>query len=96
MCQAAELAIKLDPHLAGPHQILAGVALQYDWDWPSARLEIDLAFALDPRDPAVRSFRGLLSLTLGHLDDSTSEFNSALRLDPLGPNILFRRGSGLF
>ena len=94
--QAAERAMKLDPHLAGPHQILAGVALQYDWDWPSARHEIDLAFALDPRDPAVWSFRGLLSLTLGHPDDATSDFNSALRLDPLSPNILFTRGWGLF
>jgi tetratricopeptide (TPR) repeat protein len=94
--QAAELAMKLDPHLAGPHQILAGVDLQYDWDWPAAERESKLAIELDPRDPAARSFQGLLSLTLGRLDDATSRMNVALRLDPLNPNILFIRGWALF
>jgi hypothetical protein len=30
------------------------------------------------------------------LDDATSQMNAALRLDPLGPNILFTRGWALF
>jgi TolB-like protein len=94
--QAAELAMKLDPHLAGPHEILAGVALQYDWDWTAAEREAKLAVALDPRDPVGQNFQGLVSLALGRLDDATSRMNAALRLDPLNPNILFTRGWALF
>jgi TolB-like protein/Tfp pilus assembly protein PilF len=94
--QAAELAMKLDPHLAGPHTILAAVALQYDWDWPAAERENAQASALDPRDPLGGSFRGLVSLAMGRLNDSTSQMNAALRLDPLNPNILFTRGWALF
>jgi adenylate cyclase len=93
---AAELAMKLDPHLAAPHTTLAAVALQYDWDWPTAEREIDRANALDPRDPAAQSFRGLVSLTLGRLDESINHMNAALRLDPLAPNLLFTRGWPLF
>jgi tetratricopeptide (TPR) repeat protein len=94
--QAANLAMKLDPHLAGPHMILAAVALQYDWNWSSAEREIDRANALDPRDPTARSVRGLVSLALGRLDDSMSQMTAALRLDPLSPNLLFTRGWTLY
>jgi TolB-like protein/predicted Zn-dependent protease len=94
--QAAELAMKLDPHLAAPHAILAAVALQYQWDWPTAQRESDQAIVLDPRDSSAQSFRGLVSLALGHLDDSINRMNSAIRLDPLSPNVLFTRGWALF
>jgi adenylate cyclase len=93
---AAELAMKLDPHLSGPHLVLAGVAFQYDWDWPAAERETKLAVELDPRDPMARCFQGLVSLALGHQADATSRMNVALRLDPLNPNILFTRGWVLF
>jgi tetratricopeptide (TPR) repeat protein len=93
---AAELAMKLDPHLSGPHLVLAGVAFQYDWDWAAAERETKLAVELDPRDPMARCFQGLVSLALGHLADATSRMNVALRLDPLNPNILFTRGWALF
>jgi tetratricopeptide (TPR) repeat protein len=94
--QAAELAMKLDPRAATPHMMIAAVALQYEWDWPTAEREIDQALSLDPRDPGAQSFRGLVSLSLGHLDDSISRMNAALRLDPLSPNILFTRGWTMF
>lgn len=94
--QAAELAWKLDPRLAEPHQILALVAIQYDWDWPAAARENERANELDPRYPISRATRGVLSLALGRLDDATSQMNAALRLDPLSPNIQFLRGWALF
>jgi TolB-like protein len=94
--QAAELAMKLDPHLAGPHAILAAVALQYDWDWPTAEREIEKANVLDERDPTGENFRGLISLALGRLDDAMKHMNAALRLDPLSPNILFTRTWAFF
>jgi TolB-like protein len=93
---AAELALKLDPRLAEPHQILALVAVQYDWDWSAAATENERGSDLDPRYPMGRASRGVLSLVLGRLDDATSQMNAALRLDPLSPNILFLRGWALF
>jgi tetratricopeptide (TPR) repeat protein len=94
--RAAELALKLDPSLAEPHQILAFVAIQYDWDWSAAASENERESELDPRYPMGRASRGVLSLALGRLDDATSQMNAALRLDPLNPNIHFLRGWALF
>lgn len=90
--QAAKLAIKLDPSIAGPHITLSTVHAQYDWDWTSAARELDLAAALNSRDPMVHAFRGLLSLATGRYDDATSQIHAALRLAPLTPNILFNLG----
>jgi tetratricopeptide (TPR) repeat protein len=86
----------LDPRLAEPHQILALIAIQYDWDWPAAARENERANELDPRYPISRATGGVLSLALGRLDDATSQMNAALRLDPLSPNIQFLRGWALF
>jgi tetratricopeptide (TPR) repeat protein len=90
--RAANLAITLDPRLSGPHIILSAVDAQYDWDWAAAQHELDLATALNPRDPMLHAFRGLLALSTGRLDDATSQLNFALRLEPLSPNILFNLG----
>jgi TolB-like protein/tetratricopeptide (TPR) repeat protein len=90
--RSAQAVMKLDPHLAEPHAILAAVHLQYDWDWAAAQDEIDRALKLDPRDPQVHALRGLISLSIGRLPDANSELNAALRLDPLSPNFNFNLG----
>jgi adenylate cyclase len=90
--RTAELGMKLDPSLGGPHRILSTVHFQYDWDWAAAQREIDRAIVLDPRDSQAHLVRGLLSLSLGRLNEATSQMNAALRLDPLSPNILFTMG----
>jgi adenylate cyclase len=90
--RTAELGMKLDPSRGGPHRILSTVHLQYDWDWAAAQREIDRAIELDPRDSQAHLVRGLVSLSLGRLNEATSQMNAALRLDPLSPNILFTMG----
>ena len=94
--QAAELALKLDPRLAGPHRTLSGVYSQYDWDWPGALRESQRALALEPRDPRSPLFSGLYFLTQGRLDEAVSQFNAASRLDPLNPTVQFNLGWGQF
>ncbi len=90
--RSAQAGMKLDPHLAEPHIILAAVYFQYDWDWAAASNEINRAMELDPRDPQAHALRGLISLVIGRLSEANSELNSALRLDPLSPSVSFNLG----
>ncbi len=83
---AAELALKIDPNQADPHEVLANINIAYDWDWAAAEREDKLAKAL--------AFRGLgstegdspqLSLTLGRFDDALKIVNKSVADDPLDP-----------
>jgi TolB-like protein/Flp pilus assembly protein TadD len=83
---AAELALKLDPNQANPHEVLANIHIAYDWDWPAAEREDKLAKAL--------AFQGLgstegdsaqLALTLGRWDDAVRIVKKSVADDPLDP-----------
>jgi len=94
--RTAERSMMLDPKLGEPHRILAEVYAQYDWDWAAAKREIDRALELDSGDPQAHTVQGLLSLSLGRLDEAASQLNAGLRLDPLSPNLLFNLGWARF
>jgi TolB-like protein len=55
---AAERAVTLEPELADPHTALGIVKLQYDWDWETARRELDRALEISPADPLAMRWRG--------------------------------------
>ncbi len=55
---AAERAVTLEPDLADPHTALGIVKLQYDWEWDTARRELDRALELSPGDPLASRWRG--------------------------------------
>jgi TolB-like protein/DNA-binding winged helix-turn-helix (wHTH) protein len=83
---AAELALKIDPNQANPHEVLSDIHIAYDWDWAAAEREDKLAKAL--------AFRGLgstegdspqLSLTLARWDDALKIVNKSVADDPLDP-----------
>ena len=83
---AAELALKLDPNQANPHEVLANIHIAYDWDWPAAEREDKLAKAL--------AFQGFgstegdsaqLALTLGRWDDAVRIVKKSVADDPLDP-----------
>ena len=93
---AAELAIKLDPNASGPHQTLAEVRSQYDWDWSGALSEVDQAIALDPRSAAAHTYKALVLLSLGRLPEAKTQENLAASLDPFSPVVRFNRGWVLF
>lgn len=84
---AADRALKLDPNQYGAHQALSRIHIEYDWDWPAAEREVQLAKPL--------AFIGLdstqgdwpeLSLTLGRWDDALKLVNASVATDPLDPN----------
>ncbi len=94
--QAAELAIKLDPQASGPHQTLALVHAQYDWDWSGALRDAEQAIALDPRSAFAHTDKALVLLSLGRLPEAKTQENLATSLDPLNPVVRFNRGWVLF
>jgi TolB-like protein/DNA-binding winged helix-turn-helix (wHTH) protein len=80
---AAELALKLNPKLAGVHALLSSINDVYRWDWPAAEKEINLARALAPNDPVVAWAAMRHSLILGRWDDALRLVNALQELDPL-------------
>ncbi|HEX3849110.1 MAG TPA: tetratricopeptide repeat protein, partial [Steroidobacteraceae bacterium] len=94
--RTAQLGEKLDPNLGEPHWLLATIDLQYDWDWDGARTELERADAISPRASHVFLTRGMLSFSLGRLNDAERQLSAAQRLDPLSPNTLFVLGWARF
>jgi serine/threonine-protein kinase len=82
---AALSALALEPNLAEAHPALAYVAMYYDWDWPAAEREFQLAIRLNPGYATARQWYGNFLVVLGRFQDSLDEFSKAVALDPLSP-----------
>ncbi len=93
---AARKALELDPSLAGPHAVLAGDMMEYDWDFTSGIAEYKKAFQLDPGDAVAHFWYSQdLAWLGGHVEESISEINLAHQLDPLSPIIAMNVGNVL-
>jgi serine/threonine-protein kinase len=80
---AALRAIALDSTLNLPHTSLGFIAVFHDWDWGTARRELDRALAIDSTEPATHLYRAWYYVTQGQLDAALGEMRTAQRLDPL-------------
>jgi TolB-like protein/Tfp pilus assembly protein PilF len=81
---SCERVLKLDPTSGIAHGQLALIHSIYDWDWPAAVAKIQVALALDPRDPGILVTAAIIHLSLDRLDEAAAFYNAALALDPLG------------
>ena len=81
--EAALKALELDNTLAEAHCALASIKLFYDWDWPAAKREAQVAIQLNPNywDAHVLYFYYLL--VKGQLRESITEIKLAHELSPL-------------
>jgi DNA-binding winged helix-turn-helix (wHTH) protein/tetratricopeptide (TPR) repeat protein len=79
----ARQAIERDEGLAEAHVSRAYVALFQDWDWATARRELDRAAELGPHTAAVRQWRGVYLAMAGRFDEAGREIAHARQLDPL-------------
>ena len=80
---AAKRALSIDDGLAEAHASLGFVTYRYDWDWTAAEHEFKRAIALNPNyGTAHRWYSDFLS-DLGRRNESLSEAQVALALDPL-------------
>ena len=81
--EAALKALALDETAAEAHLSLAFVLHYYDWDWERAEQEYRRALELNPGDTYARSTYAALLGTLGRVDESIAQAQSAVENDPV-------------
>jgi TolB-like protein/Flp pilus assembly protein TadD len=99
--EIASRALKVNPHSADAHLVLATVYLHHDFDWTAAQSEIEAAAKLADPDARALTIAARLSLALGQSDRAVELLNQAISRDPLDPLIYDILGdtyfrSGLF
>ncbi len=80
---AARKAVELDPTLAEPHVLLAGV-YQKQWQWSEAEAEYKQALELDPNDATAHERFAVWLLCQGRTAEALAWAERAQQLDPLG------------
>ena len=94
---AAEKALAINPNLPEAHASLGLIAPYFDWDWNTARRELQRAIELNPNYALAHDWYADAYLTcMGRLDESLAELHIAQRLDPLSPVILGDIGKTLY
>ena len=93
--EAAAQALVLDDKLADAHTALAGILLDYDWDWAGCEREFRRAIELDPNSPMARAWCASCLVPAGRLEEAIEQGRRALELDPLSPLINTSLGSHL-
>jgi len=83
MMSAARKAIELDPDLAEPHVLLAGV-YQKQWQWSNAEAEFKRALELNSNDAGAHVGYAKWLLCQGRTDEALVWVQRARELDPLG------------
>jgi tetratricopeptide (TPR) repeat protein len=84
---AAVRALSLDDTAAEAHASLGFIKLHHDWDWPGAEKEIQRAIELNPNYANGHHWYSHYWITMGQVQESLTESERALTLDPLDPTI---------
>ena len=84
---AARRAIELDPTLADPHATLGYAAGLFDWDWETAKNELEEAMRLNPNYPWAPHWLGILHAGRGDFEEAIELIEISRSLDPLSPII---------
>jgi serine/threonine-protein kinase len=81
--RAAQRALENDPALAEARATLAGVLMEYDWNFPEAEKQMKRAIELKPNyAPAHYWYADFLS-SVGRSDDAMAQARAAVEADPL-------------
>jgi len=89
---AAMKALELDSGLAEPHNSIAYVRLNSDWDWPGAEAEFKRSLELNPGYSHGHHWYAHLLFSSGRTEEALAESRRALELDPLSPIINLHLG----
>ena len=81
--EAAQKAITLDETLAEPHASLGLLAMNYDWDWPTAEREFRQAIKLNPNYATAHHWYAEYLIAVDRPEEALAEIGRARELDPL-------------
>jgi TolB-like protein len=85
---AAARAIALDDSLAESHSMMGFVKAHFEYDWPAAEREFQLALNLNPSDPYAHLFYSNSCLSpLGRHGEAIAEMKKAIELDPFSSRV---------
>jgi serine/threonine-protein kinase len=84
---AAKKALELDDTLGEAHVSLAYASAFFDWDWPAAEREFQLAIELNPNYATAHQWYGVYLFAMSRVDEAIMEAERARDLDPLSPMI---------
>ena len=92
-----EHALALNDRIGQAHAVLAfHVYFLYEWDWPAAEREFQVAVKLDPNDPLNHLYYGIYLSALGRFDEALREKLRARELDPQNPICVGATGDTFF
>jgi serine/threonine-protein kinase len=92
----AQKALAIDDGLPEAHTSLGFVKFNYEFDWAGAEREFKRAIELNPNYATAHQFYSACLNSQGRIDESLSEVNRALELDPLSMAINWHRGTILY
>ena len=92
----ATKALEIDPSLSEAHATLATVKEEYEWDWPGAGREFQLAVELGPGSATAHQWYGEYLLRVGRIDEGLAQMRQALQLDPGSPLMNAELGGDLY
>jgi serine/threonine-protein kinase len=78
----AMAAIACDPALAEAHVSLGTCYLLFEWNWPRAKKELDLALEHNPHYADAYHFYSHYYQTIGQMDEASAMMKRAVDLDP--------------
>jgi len=90
----AEQAIELDDSLALPYAVLGYAELERG-EYESAFANYDIALRLNPNDPTVWLWRGILNNILGYFEQAAADIDRCLAIDPAYTNCIRHRARNL-
>jgi TolB-like protein/DNA-binding winged helix-turn-helix (wHTH) protein/tetratricopeptide (TPR) repeat protein len=94
--QQAQEALKISPTLFYAHAALMYVDRTYDWNWQAAQAELDEMRRLEPSNPDLPLFQGILYWAMGRWDSAERELRLSVLNDPLYAIPYFNLGLALY
>jgi non-specific serine/threonine protein kinase len=89
-------ALEIDEGLAEAHLALAAILLFFEWDWPGAEKEYKRAIEISPNSSDLHTYYAERFLVMGRYDEAMAEAQTAVQLDPLSINAIYRLGHVLW
>ena len=94
--EAAQHALRLDPHLPEAYASLAVITANYIWDWPTAERHFQRALELNPSCSPARHWYAEFLAEMGRIDEALETIERARIHDPLSSSIQSTRAFVLF